>query len=88
MPELPEVETVRRGLVGFAPGFTNAAAEYLHPRLLKSASIGPLDAVVGGRITQVNRRGKLSWFTLDRDIALVAHLGMSGQFLFPRIANI
>ncbi len=84
MPELPEVETVRRGLVAFAQGYTIASAQDLHPRLLKPASIAPLDAVVGGRIKEVNRRGKFLWFTLDRDLALVAHLGMSGQFLFPR----
>jgi formamidopyrimidine-DNA glycosylase len=83
MPELPEVETVRRGLAHLASGFTIASARDLHPRLLKVASIGPLDAVVGGKIKEVNRRGKFLWFTLDRDVALVAHLGMTGQFLFP-----
>ena len=84
VPELPEVETVRRGLAHFAQGFTIASARDLHPRLLKEASVAPLDAVVGGRIKEVNRRGKFLWFTLDRDVALVAHLGMTGQFLFPR----
>jgi formamidopyrimidine-DNA glycosylase len=84
MPELPEVETVRRGLAHFASGFTISSAQDLHPRLLKAASIAPLDAVVGGKIKEVNRRGKFLWFVLDRDLALVAHLGMSGQFLFPR----
>ena len=84
MPELPEVETVRRGLAHFASGFTITSAQDLHPRLLKSASVAPLTAVVGIRIKSVNRRGKFLWFTLDREVALVAHLGMSGQFLFPR----
>jgi formamidopyrimidine-DNA glycosylase len=84
VPELPEVETVRKGLAHFAKGFTIASARDLHPRLLKEASVAPLDAVVGGRIKEVNRRGKFLWFTLDRDVALVAHLGMTGQFLFPR----
>jgi formamidopyrimidine-DNA glycosylase len=36
---------------------------------------------VGAKIKSVNRRGKFLWFELDRDQALVAHLGMSGQFL-------
>jgi len=84
MPELPEVETVRRGLAHFAEGFTISSAQDLHPRLLKPASVAPLAAVVGGKIKEVNRRGKFLWFTLDRDLALVAHLGMTGQFLFPR----
>jgi formamidopyrimidine-DNA glycosylase len=53
----------------------------LHPRTLKPASLAPLSAVVGARITSINRRGKFLWFELDREFALVAHLGMSGQFL-------
>jgi formamidopyrimidine-DNA glycosylase len=52
--------------------------------VLKPASIAPLGAVVGARIKGVNRRGKFLWFELDRDQALVAHLGMSGQFLVAR----
>jgi len=81
MPELPEVETVRRGLAHFLTGYTFRQAQDLHPRVLKPASIAPLSAVEGARITGVNRRGKFLWFVLDRDVALVAHLGMSGQFL-------
>jgi formamidopyrimidine-DNA glycosylase len=84
MPELPEVETVRRGLAHFLTGYRFRSAEGLHPRVLKPASIAPLNAVVGARIRGVNRRGKFLWFELDRDQALVAHLGMSGQFLVAR----
>lgn len=81
MPELPEVETVRCGLAHLLTGFTFRAAQDLHPRVLKAASSAPLSTVVGARIISVNRRGKFLWFELDRDFALVAHLGMSGQFL-------
>jgi len=81
VPELPEVETVRRGLEHFVTGFTFRGAHNLHPRVLKPASIAPLSAVEGSRIVSINRRGKFLWFTLDNDLALVAHLGMSGQFL-------
>ena len=81
MPELPEVETVRRGLAHLLTGFTFRGSQDLHPRVLKPASLAPLSAVIGSRIKSINRRGKFLWFELDRDFALVAHLGMSGQFL-------
>ncbi len=84
MPELPEVETVRRGLSHLLTGYTFRTAQDLHPRLLKPASLAPISAVIGARITTINRRGKFLWFELDRDQCLVAHLGMSGQFLIAQ----
>jgi len=84
MPELPEVETVRRGLAHLLTGYTFRSAQGLHPRVIKPASLAPLSTVIGARITCINRRGKFLWFELNRDYALVAHLGMSGQFLIAQ----
>lgn len=81
MPELPEVETVRRGLQHLITGFRITAAHDLHPRALKPESIAPLHTLNGAKITGTNRRGKFMWITLNRPYVLVAHLGMSGQFL-------
>jgi formamidopyrimidine-DNA glycosylase len=81
MPELPEVETVRRGLEKLVKGYTITAAHDLHPRALKPESIAPLKSISGAKIIGLNRRGKFLWFVLDRPQVLVAHLGMSGQFL-------
>ena len=81
MPELPEVETVRRGLEKLVKGYTITAAHDLHPRALKPESIAPLKSINGAKIIGLNRRGKFLWFVLDRPQVLVAHLGMSGQFL-------
>lgn len=84
MPELPEVETVRRGLAQLIIGYTFRSAQGLHPRVLKPASLAPLSALIGARIHSINRRGKFLWFDLDREQVLVAHLGMSGQFLIAQ----
>lgn len=81
MPELPEVETVRRGLEHLVTGYRITESLDLHPRVLKAESIAPLSSLVGAKITGTNRRGKFLWLTLNRPYVLVAHLGMSGQFL-------
>ena len=84
MPELPEVETVRRGLIALVSGYRITEAIDLHPRALKPESIAPLANLAGAKITGLNRRGKFLWFELNRPYNLVAHLGMSGQFLINR----
>ena len=84
MPELPEVETVRRGLSHLVCGYRINEVQELHARVRKNSSLSPISAVAGARITGVNRRGKFLWFELDRPEVLVAHLGMSGQFLIAQ----
>lgn len=81
MPELPEVETVRRGLSHLVRGYRIDDVKELHLRVRKSSSMMPLSALNGARILDIARRGKFLWFILDRPEVLVAHLGMSGQFL-------
>ena len=92
MPELPEVETVRSGL---APSLTGArvdSIEIFDERSLKRHSGGVTDFVstlTGRTVLGVVRRGKFIWMPLaaragdpdNRPIALVGHLGMSGQML-------
>jgi formamidopyrimidine-DNA glycosylase len=62
-------------------GYRITDALDLHPRALKPESIAPLATLNGAKITGTNRRGKFMWLTLNRPYVLVAHLGMSGQFL-------
>ena len=85
MPELPEVEVVRRGLDRWVVGRTVAEAQVLHPRAARRHGSGAADLEARLRlrtITAASRRGKYLWLPLDgRDAALVAHLGMSGQLL-------
>lgn len=81
MPELPEVESVRRGLQQHLPGSRIITIEQHHPRALAADSIAPLDLLNGLIVDQVRRRGKYLWVTFRQDEhVLIAHLGMSGQF--------
>lgn len=84
MPELPEVETVRRGLERFVRGRVIASAAVCHPRAVRRQVGGPdgFTALTGGRrVEAARRRGKYLWLPLDSGDALLAHLGMSGQLL-------
>ena len=84
MPELPEVETVRLGLVKRVVGKKITKVEIFHPRATNPKSLAPLDSLTGSKIITVNRRGKFLWMELNRPEVLLAHLGMSGQFLVSK----
>ena len=89
MPELPEVEVVRRGVAEHVAGRPVAEVEVLHPRAVRRHVPGADDfatRLVGRCLTAARRRGKYLWIelgdgTLPDGEALVAHLGMSGQLL-------
>jgi formamidopyrimidine-DNA glycosylase len=85
MPELPEVEVVRRGLQEHVAGRTITAVRVHHLRAVRRHEAGPADLtarLLDARITGTDRRGKYLWLLLDDgDEALVVHLGMSGQML-------
>jgi formamidopyrimidine-DNA glycosylase len=91
MPELPEVEVVRRGLQAHVVGRTITAVRVHHPRAVRRHEAGPADLtarLLDARITGTDRRGKYLWLTLDEgDFALVVHLGMSGQMLLGTVPN-
>jgi formamidopyrimidine-DNA glycosylase len=83
VPELPEVEIVRRGLQRHVTGRTVDTVQLLHPRAVRRHRPGPDDfaaAISGRTITGARRRGKYLWLPVGDD-AVLAHLGMSGQLL-------
>ncbi len=87
MPELPEVEVVRRGLEAHVLGHPIRAVEVLHPRPVRRHAAGPADfaaRLTGRTFTSAHRRGKYLWLALDDGDALLGHLGMSGQMLVQR----
>ncbi|MPZ28485.1 MAG: bifunctional DNA-formamidopyrimidine glycosylase/DNA-(apurinic or apyrimidinic site) lyase [Micromonosporaceae bacterium] len=88
MPELPEVETVRRGLAARVAGRRVAGVQVHHPRAVRRHLPGPDDfaARLRGRVlADAHRRGKYLWLPLDDPPAdaMIGHLGMSGQLLLP-----
>ncbi|WP_125078484.1 DNA-formamidopyrimidine glycosylase [Mycobacterium sp. P7213] len=93
MPELPEVEVVRRGLNAHLVGRTITGVRVHHPRAVRRHEAGPADLtgrLLGARITGTDRRGKYLWLLLSgavADEALVVHLGMSGQMLLGELPD-
>ncbi|QNN52105.1 bifunctional DNA-formamidopyrimidine glycosylase/DNA-(apurinic or apyrimidinic site) lyase [Nocardioides mesophilus] len=84
MPELPEVEVVRRGLEAHVVGHTFTDVTVLHPRPIRRHVAGADDfaaRLTGRSVLDARRRGKYLWLPLDSGDALLGHLGMSGQML-------
>ncbi|MFI6337235.1 bifunctional DNA-formamidopyrimidine glycosylase/DNA-(apurinic or apyrimidinic site) lyase [Streptomyces sp. NPDC050535] len=85
MPELPEVEVVRRGLERWVSGRSVRTVEVRHPRAVRRHLAGPegfAKALAGQTVGEARRRGKYLWLPLaDSPHSVLAHLGMSGQLL-------
>ncbi|HUE25400.1 MAG TPA: bifunctional DNA-formamidopyrimidine glycosylase/DNA-(apurinic or apyrimidinic site) lyase [Solirubrobacteraceae bacterium] len=83
MPELPEVETIRRQLAPHLEGSTIVSAEILDPRWTRPMPPEPTEAELrGARVEQVGRNGKYLVWTLSGDRYLLIHLRMTGSLLF------
>lgn len=80
MPELPEVETVKRGLAPVMEGAVIARAELRRPDLRFPFPAGFADALAGRRVISLGRRAKYLLIDLDGGDVVIAHLGMSGSF--------
>ena len=81
MPELPEVETTRRGLAPLVVGRTIERLDVREPRLRWPVAPGIADGVAGQRVSAVRRRAKYLLFETGAGTLLV-HLGMSGGLRF------
>ena len=84
MPELPEVETVKRGLSPFLAGRKIVSVKKTRPDL-RWPIPGSLESVLtGARVLKLERRGKyILWHTQD-EMVMILHLGMSGRVLITR----
>ncbi len=82
MPELPEVETIRRQLAPLVEGHKLTRIEILDPRWSRPLAPEELaEALEGRRVERLDRRGKYLVWSFDRDVHLAQHLRMTGSIL-------
>ncbi len=81
MPELPEVETIRRGLQERLVDRRIEGVDWRGARL-RGTSPAPLESLEGTRVAAVDRRGKFLLWRLDDGGSMLVHLGMTGKLLF------
>ncbi len=81
MPELPEVETVRRGLDAALTGRTIARVEVRRADLRRPLPPDFASRIGGRRVLGIGRRAKYLLVSLEGDLVLLAHLGMSGRMV-------
>jgi formamidopyrimidine-DNA glycosylase len=82
MPELPEVETVRRGLHDLIIGRKVVAAQHDTPKSFPNASRDVAEFLIGAKITDVRRRAKVLMIDLSTAYTVIIHLKMTGQLVF------
>jgi formamidopyrimidine-DNA glycosylase len=79
MPELPEVETVMRGLDGRLTGRSLVRAVLHRPDLRWPIPANFAATLTGAKVLGLRRRGKYMFMRLDSGISVLIHLGMSGR---------
>jgi formamidopyrimidine-DNA glycosylase len=82
MPELPEVETIVRGLDKLLPGKTIKSVEFNTPKSFPNTESDINKFLIGSKITKVKRRGKVIIIDLSTDYTLITHLKMTGQLIY------
>jgi formamidopyrimidine-DNA glycosylase len=82
MPELPEVETVVRGLEKIILGKTISTVKIYSPKIHKDSYPGWEDDLIGGKFIGIGRRGKNILIDLDNNKTIWVHLKMTGHFYY------
>jgi formamidopyrimidine-DNA glycosylase len=82
MPELPEVETVRRGLNTLIIGRVVREVTHDTPKSFPNSTADVRQFLTGAKITDVRRRAKVLMIDLSSDYSLVIHLKMTGQLVY------
>jgi formamidopyrimidine-DNA glycosylase len=87
MPELPEVETIRRGLANLLPGKAINDVWHDWPKSFPNAPSDVAKFLIGANILNIRRRAKVLIIELSSKYSLVIHLKMTGQLVFRGIKN-
>ncbi|WP_407892957.1 DNA-formamidopyrimidine glycosylase [Lacticaseibacillus sp. N501-2] len=87
MPELPEVENVRRALSELIVGKTVCGVHTNWEKILIGGSARFAEALTGATVTAVDRRGKYLLLRFDHHLTLVSHLRMEGKYQLAQTAN-
>lgn len=82
MPELPEVETIKRGLKGSIIGRVVSDAKHDNPKSFPNNQTEVTQFLIGAKITNIRRRGKMLAVDLSSHYSLAIHLKMTGQLVF------
>jgi len=82
MPELPEVETVKRGLAKLLPGLKIARVDFDWPKSFPNSKADIDKFLIGSMVADIRRRAKVLMIDLSTEHSLIIHLKMTGQLVF------
>ena len=82
MPELPEVEVVKRSLTNKTQNLIIKAVKINDGRLRYKINRNKIKKIIGLKFKKISRRSKYLLFFFDKEIVMLVHLGMTGKFFF------
>ena len=82
MPELPEVEVVKRSLINKIQNLIVKAVKINDGRLRYKINRNKIKKIIGLKFKKISRRSKYLLFFFNKDIVMLVHLGMTGKFFF------
>ena len=87
MPELPEVETVRRGPLNLVKGNVIEKVTVLYPKMIENDPKEFCELLKGRKIEDVDRRGKYLLFRFSGSLTMVSHLRMEGKYFVKQASQ-
>ena len=82
MPELPEVEVVKRSLIKKTQNLIVKAVKINDGRLRYKINRNKIKKIIGLKLKKISRRSKYLLFFFNKDVVMLVHLGMTGKFFF------